>query len=206
MPLIGLLLAGGEATRLPNKLLLPVRSPWGPTPMVVAAARYLEARVDKLYVLVEEDSLVPRILHPYIKQFTAITDSFFGVTGALAAASRLGTDNDDFLVCCGDNLYPENEPLPETHGCVVRPVTKEQLDSLDHYDQRWQRRTPNSMPGALALTTPWFLSCVQLRMAGEETNVPNWLNNIKAAPLLVSGQGWADLGTPEAYRAHWRQS
>jgi len=208
--MIGVMLAGGKATRLPNKPLLPTRH--NGLPMAVNAARQLLDNGMRHIVVVRnpKDKALEHVLLNYFGAcgpMTLVDDDYAGVTGAIAKGCAK-INEDLYAVFCCDNIYPD-EKYPAERGAYVRhlaPDRQKDLDLFDTFSKEYCPRggiLPNNWKFK-ALTTPWIIDSHDAQSADAYTNVLDWLNSIRL-PARHGAPGWDDLGTPQAYEDYWNQ-
>lgn len=204
----GLILCGGRATRLPNKPLLPVWQPGQPIkPMLIAAIQSAYALgCDDVMLLHNPLTPLFDIATAYDPSLLGSEDAHSGLLGALLGAIShrdSGFEEQEFAVLCCDNVYPEMKP-GFRRGAVVRKMPPGRAQDLDMYVVgRYTMRGFASGP-FLALTTPWFVTRADIRLATHSDSVPGWMNAISLPAIEEPAVGWDDLGTVASYSAHWK--
>lgn len=131
-------LAGGKAERLPNKLLLPVWRNSGMSPLVIDVIQWVENQLRSLDVnrqrnifLVEDSDSTISCTYPLDRLFgqgttnlVPTTDYGVGIVRALDMVARLSRA-EVLMVVCGDNWYPQ---LPD--GFLAGTLSKFMQDNF----------------------------------------------------------------------------
>lgn len=226
---VGIVLAAGDSTRNPNKLLLPAvhcesdRS----FPMVTQALNWLwlKTNCDKVCLVVQEGSTV----HLYAQMMRFVDGGLLlayqrgakGVVDAiqcgLEAFALAGVQFDECLVAFGDNAYDPRERVPSIDPALRRvgniaSVRVLQDADLDAFDDAWSNGhkwldragdvpyKSGHVPHRLA---GWLLLsswlCKYLRDQHYDTLV-EMLNTWHVQGVVVGPEYlWHDVGTPERY-------
>lgn len=181
----GVILAGGAATRLPNKPLLPRRQGGC---VIDSSVEFLRKQCDEITVVVPGNSIIQDyLMHVHKGLKFIVQESPTGVEDALNLVPG------EKMVCVADNIYPQE--YYEEHGVVVRAVPRWQARHLvtikdgcfirGAYDNKW------------ALTTPWILP--------PDFVAEDLLIDFRQLKLIeAKAEGWWDIGTPDTYTAYWR--
>lgn len=185
---IGVVLAAGRASRLPNKPLLPAE---GGIVIESGIQMLMRSRVDRIICVVSPDSLLPLVLKQrghrltYRYQYTAN-----GVLDALGCARTEGATR--YLVTFCDNVFCSRENAVCDAGDYVA-VRAGSSDSLDGWNgERWVER---GEPMTHVLAGWYSIKACNLPAGGS---VLAWLNVIHAKPALCKGD-WFDVGTQKGY-------
>ena len=198
--MIGILLAGGAATRLPNKPLLPMRDL---RPVCFSGMDYLlRHEVDHVAVVTPPSSVIVDVID---KVYGDKIDLDFiyqpEPTGVGDALNLVNRDGQSSLIVMADNVYPQGELLPtDSSYCwaVVRQVPAWRMPHLVRLGKH--NHLTRTGPGTHALSTPWFLT--------EDCNEPisseGWDHFSGLTPVIRPGDRWWDVGVPETYAAYWR--
>lgn len=113
----GIILAAGDATRMPNKHLLPIKKD---LLAIESSIRLLTLScINNIIIVVQEDSLLPKILPQrmagwprlkYVTQKRSVKKSYFHAVWVAVTAAQL-YEQEDAAICitCCDNVYPEDE-------------------------------------------------------------------------------------------------
>lgn len=184
----GVILAGGAATRLPNKPLLPRRE--GGCVIDSSVEYLLHQGIKDITVIVPPNSVITDYLMARYDHL-----NFIEQPNATGVEDALNLTSGSRMICVADNIYPKEEPWTE-EGVVVRPVPAWRARHLATLlNGRYQRGRYES---GLALTTPWMLPDMRF------TNLLPQLQKL----MVLEGrrEGWWDIGTPEAYAAYWRHT
>lgn len=217
--MIGVVLAGGRASRLPNKALLPI---YGGFPMICSGITYLlDNNVRKIVVMEPPDGSILRWLVPHIfnkipaTMFQFATDYYDGVVGGIQCAAPFASEGEPVMYVCCDNIYPTKEqnldPSWVTDTAIVRSVPSGWYDHLDRYEVsitgggEWKHRTNivDENANVYALTTPWVLSYKTVKEAYKYDALIDFFNGEKITPVVLPKQDWQDLGTVESYTDFW---
>lgn len=179
----GIVLAGGAAQRLPNKVLLPVHLGSHIGPCILSSLNYLVRHdVKMISVVIGPDSPVPDVVEGFDPMLCDSIDWVVqpeptGVCDAIhlvaqkrhpcVAATRS-------MILCGDNVYPHGENLQDEINANDEFVVCRHLEAWRSthlvrmsYNAPDQRHTSEDtayavfgrqLPGRVCLTTPWVLS------------------------------------------------
>lgn len=207
----GVMLAGGLATRLPNKPLLPLRNL---KPAITSGLDFFKrSGIDDVYVVIPPSSPIPDVLAAFgyhVKYCVQSTPT--GVCGAIATlqASRPSmvnlNDDDRLIVTYCDNVYDELSVMPEMHnvasGHSIMYIENEvKSHALSKYnDGVWvhDSKSPWCVAG-------WMVLDEHARqLAASMTSTEMLLNAAHGVPIRVAAAGWWDIGTIETYSAYWR--
>ena len=195
MQRIGVVLAGGKATRLNNKILLPLKSGY---PMICSSIDYLlRLKLQKIVILDKELSILPKLLYQLYGELEFMTDNFSGIPSALR--SLADKYKAELIVVCADNIYSvESVPLIENSGVVRKVPVAESQRLTTFVDGKWVR----GQVSGTALTTPWILNSVSIQLSVSD-GLEDLFNELKIRPNLCPANKWADLGTEDSYLRYW---
>lgn len=202
--MIGIVLAGGAATRLPNKILLPMRDG---EPVIMSGIDYLYRHgCEEIRVVLPPNSPVVDIVETLRDDSAGVAYVYQAEATGVGDAIRLACpEHEPAMIVMGDNVYPENETF-ESPGmsCVaVRPVPAWRMPHLVRWSDRMGAFTRGGAFGRMALTTPWVLgNGWQNEIAPGEA----WRGLNRYRRVEMPAQGWWDIGTPELYAAYWRDN
>ena len=208
----GVVLAGGLATRLPNKPLLPLRNLRPAITSAIDLFLRSNMKTEDIAIVIPEDSPICHVLNimyenndfVYIEQKQAR-----GVPAAisLVAQELILSDAEKFIITYCDNVYDECEQIPKiiieslatlSHS-VISILDDVKSKSLSKYiDGLWVReaRTANCIAGWLSITPKIA------RTACEFNTTEDLLNYHNGTPILMTDFGWWDIGTVNTYRAY----
>jgi len=202
----GLVLAGGEATRLPNKPLLPLKNG---KPAITSGIDLLRhSGITHITVVVPPGSAIPSILdYTYVTNFKyVIQEAALGVP--IAISQILPDDTFDFedklvVVFC-DNVYSHGTKINDVNpvGHTVIEIAGEPIKSKSL--SRWCGRWMSSPQGNVCVAGWMVLDRDSLQWAHHFQSTIDFLNKIEAQPIYIEDKGWWDIGTPSAYAAYWK--
>lgn len=213
---MGVILAGGKATRLPNKPLLPMHNG---RPLICSSVDYLVGQGSQsILVLDAPDSIIVHVLiglYPSIR-FHRLVDGFKGIPAALALAARsLGAEFTKLFVVCCDNIYPDNEylttPSLDRSYAVIREVSAADAVHLAKWEKKSQDDPGRWLPreaatrSRFALTTPWILRKEDALRGDEFSEVTELFNAIDCQPKTAPRGSWKDLGTEDTFIRYWKE-
>lgn len=196
---LGIVLAGGDATRLPNKALLPLRNG---LPMITSAIELCVRNncTGAPLMIVRPDSLILSVLHTW--QYNVCYREQIeprGLIDAIRIATRSCVPGEEYLITFCDNYYDRNELIPATAKppCVaVRDVKEGHGKDLGTYRGK-------TIAGWLLLDQS------SLRTVSDcclNTKLEDWLETMDAQSIEMSSNlEWWDLGTKETYQNYWVQ-
>jgi hypothetical protein len=200
--MIGILLAGGAATRLPNKPLLPTKH--GCYPVCLSGLDYLKRhKVSHTIIVTPPNSpLVDVITH--FRPGQSYTFVYQAEPTGVGDALNLAMKEIPIraMVVMADNIYPENEEFPHGGGAgiAIRKVAAWKrphlvgANGLTHLSRTAGEYCP------FALTTPWVIG------PGREFDKEGWPTLRGQKQIEMEEEGWWDIGTPELYAAYWRSA
>lgn len=197
--MIGVMLAGGLATRLPNKPLLPTKDG---SPVCLSGLDYLKRHgVSHTVIVTPPNSPLVDIIEYFRpgQKFTYVYQpEARGVGDALNLA--LSGLQVRAMIVVADNIYPWDEKLDEVDECVVvRRVPAWRRPHLVRADGAGRlSRGDNSQFMPYSLTTPWIVG------PGKKFSDEGWTDLRGLKQVERDHEGWWDVGTPELYAAYWR--
>jgi len=193
--MIGILLAGGNATRLPNKVLLPQRDG---RPVIFSGLDYLlRHHADPVHVVVPPSSVIVDVIaahYPEANLNFVYQPEASGVGDAINQVGARGA----VMIVMADNIYPPNETVPAAApAAVVRRVPAWRLPHLVRLGA--DGLLTRTGPGRLALTSPWIII-----VGGKPLSPEGWPDLNGARFIELPTAGWWDIGTHDTYAAYWR--
>jgi hypothetical protein len=208
--MIGILLAGGAATRLPNKPLLPQKNL---KPVCFSGVDYLlRHKVDYIAVVIPPSSVLVDVITSYYSDTRFVfvhQPEPSGVGDAINLVQRSSLA----MVVMADNIYPETEHVPmkmmtQSPSITVRSVPAWRAAHLVRVSEYGGVLT-RSRPGRLALSTPWLLEPVNNHFSKEAWEDFSRYYKMGTTEKLfhqveLPGKDWWDVGTPDTYAAYWR--
>lgn len=211
--MIGVILAAGEATRLPNKPLLPLR---GGKILIESALDFLRP-CDEIVVVVREGSVLPLVglMRGWRGTISFVPQQGQDVGSAIRSGVQLLDDGDQVVVAFADNLYGHEDRVVLQQVCArahmnimrfatVRQPAVELTSQLDYWcttTYKWCVR------GGIHGSKEWALAgflCAQaviFKQFGD--TMCGSLNRLDFRPEMITcAVGWRDLGTVESYREY----
>lgn len=194
--MLGIVLAAGEAARMPSKCLLPIK---GSRFCVQSAIELCRTNCNSTVCVVKPGSLVETIVRAVYPSMKIIyQEQALGVWNALQQVR-----SNDCLVTFGDCVYDGRESVTklQMNAASVAPIPEyeHQLDGWNEKINLWVTRSTSM--------THVFLGW--MRLIGELPEIKmstfemlNWFNAV-AIPLKY--QCW-DIGSPESYRGYWDEN
>lgn len=204
---VGIVLAGGLATRLPNKVLLPMKDM---RPAIFSSIElFKRSKVSNIVVVIPPNSVIPDVLGNDFMY--VIQDEARGVPDAIEKAkngwaSAMGDIDVHFHVSCADNVYHSEEIIDEKQltadaAASVRLLPPFVVRHLSRYSPKRKQFVTAAadahapcVAGVMSFYGPAFV---------PEVDTVRWLNAMKAKPFAYAGPWW-DIGTVETYAAYWR--
>jgi dTDP-glucose pyrophosphorylase len=204
----GVVLAGGLATRLPNKPLLPLRNH---KPAITSGIDFLKrSGVNDVVVVVPPNSAIPRVLASfgYGPRF-CVQEHATGVCGAVAAAApwlNPLSDDDRVVVTYCDNVYGESSKLSKIDASVANghsvmfiddPVKSHGLSKYS--DGTWVHDSKSNL-----CVAGWMLLDRRgVELADGAPSTEQLMNCVNGVPIRVDDPEWYDIGTVMTYAAYW---
>lgn len=202
----GIVLAGGDATRLPNKALLPTRHGG----VIIESGLKLLRRSNASDVVVVQapNRLIERVLH--MKGWTDLSFTEQAGANGVANAIRVGFAalpeevHTAAVVFC-DNIYHNCEAVPFTMAndapvVSTRRVAYPACASLDWWDstrEQWAYRDTSTQDKDCI--AGWYVMTREhAAQARDDESSVMFLNRIGARPVKMN-EGWWDVGTVESY-------
>lgn len=195
--MIGVLLAGGAATRLPNKPLLPMRDG---RPVCLSGIEYLRRHaVDHIIVVTPPNSPLVDVITSFVKNPDKIHFVYQQEPTGVGDAINLARDGVQVrsMIVMADNIYPQEETFKVVSGVAVRKVAAWKRPHLVRADGTSYLTRDASCVTPYSLTTPWVLGPGKLSSEG-------WPSLVGHKQIVCAEEGWWDIGTPELYAAYWR--
>ena len=200
----GLVLAGGLATRLPNKPLLPMRNH---EPVIISSIDFLKrSDIKDISVVVPSNSMIPLILKSYCLELSYIEQhSPLGVPKAISLFPHSLEAGDNLIIVYSDNIYPD-DIIADTSVCsgsyhsiitIDDPVKNHQLSKYSNGQWLQESASPHCIAGYMSLSD----SALEIAHQFKETTT--FLNTISADPIRLMTDKWWDIGTVATYREYW---
>lgn len=204
MSAIGVVLAGGAASRLPNKPLLPMKDL---RPVLFSSIDlFKRSHIDDVTIIVPPGSLIPDIIRAHYQHDLnfVMQPDLTGVPHAarLAVEQRKLPDDTMVVVTMCDNIFAFNEriqPLP--NSAVVRRITDFRSQHLaKKCNGHWVASSPSPYCFAGWMTT----DIGRLKKVEPNTTTLDFLNSNAMTGQEIQTGGWWDIGVLETYTAYWR--
>ena len=198
----GIVLAGGLATRLPNKALLPIKN--GKPAITSSIDLLLRSGIKDITIVVSPVSPIPSILNVYYdRPFKFVVQpAAEGYINAIKSVLFNSQTTDKMVVTCCDNVYDESEKVIDREGsyACVRELPAWQTIGLAKYDDslgKWFN---------VASSYTCFAGYVVFHQACliDTNSVVENFNMLRMEAVQCPAKGWFDIGTLENYITYWR--
>lgn len=201
----GIVLAGGLATRLPNKPLLPMHDG---RPVIASGIDFLRRNgVQAITIVKPPRSPIPHVLRMLYgtKHYAFNYVTQFEPLGVPTAIGEVDLDEHDaaVVVFC-DNVYGYNSLLPNVADTVGHSVLKitnlAKARALSKWDgERFVKEaaTDTCLAGFIVVDRESHAATHHFR------ETVSFLNYVAGRPIPWMNDGWWDVGTADAYRAYW---
>lgn len=206
------ILAAGNSTRLPNKLLLPTQH----GKVIDHAIRYAleHVKAQDIHLVLKPGSIVEAVMAQETEEegYGEVIHQYYA--RGVCEAMKLCHDYEprsNWLFLLGDNLFTEHTDLfrIESNSSLVGVVNvakiKSSVTDLDGFDSDrgiWIRR------GSFfthAIAGGYVIRADDLKQVSWDGDLINYFDRISAEPFLLDSSGlWRDLGTPDAYIEYWK--
>lgn len=203
---IGVVLAGGAATRLPNKPLLPVRPEHGALAIDSSIALFDRTCIKDIRIVVPPSSPIPDILEPRFRY--AVQQELTGVPHAVSIALDHVDDGAQVYVSCCDNIYSDTQIIDKfgQYLCVQDQLPMFKRLQLSGYDKATGYF---SRPGTYVgpSIAGWFAAPGSVwREAAPGEDLVDFANRLAFDRYSVALNDWWDIGSVDLYTAYWRAS
>jgi len=204
----GIVLAGGNATRLPNKPLLPLHN--GKPAITSGIDLLLRSGITTVDIVIAPNSPIPDILRKYYELNFRFIEQKDALGVPLAISQILPFDFqtwDKFVVVFCDNVYGKDyliQTNDERRGHTIMKLDDGiKAKSLSRYiNGLWTQG--NFGPSTSCLAGWMILNLKMLSAAHHYSNTIDFLNGTKAKPIKIEDPDWWDIGTLETYTDYWR--
>jgi len=196
----GIVLAGGLATRLPNKALLPIKN--GMPAITSSIDLLLRSGIKDITIVVSPVSAIPSVLNTYYDRPFKFAVQL-AAEGYINAIKTAGYDpQSQIVVTCCDNVYDESEEVIDREGsyACVRELPAWQTIGLTKYDGSID--TWFNIANSYACFAGYAVFH-QVHLIDAGSVVENF-NRLKMTALKCPAKGWFDIGTLENYITYWR--
>ena len=201
--MIGVILAAGKATRLPDKPLLP--RPQGGMLIDESYGFLSRSGCSRIRVVVSKDSVLPLILQRHWKgallPVSFVEQEAAGVQGAITAGVSFDEDN---LIAFCDNWYGDEVAplrLPDMPVASARLTQSGGLTA--RRDDKWVRVAPEDGANELCFAGWMYLPAWTTLPYLEYDTFETWMNVLFVKPLIVPRGTWRDAGTHSSYKELW---
>lgn len=184
---LGVVLAAGDSTRLPNKCLLPMRSGF----VLQSAVEFLRGQCDEVYCVVKPGPVEVVVKRIYPSMRLVYQKTAQGVHHALHRVNRY-----NLVVAFSDCIYHPAETVPDT--CKAIASIRPSVGNLDVWaTDHWADRGTPGIPFLGWMFVP--------QIPNGDLDTVGLLNALGASPYSVKLPCW-DIGTPEAYERYWNEN
>lgn len=198
--LTGVVLAAGEAKRLPNKALLPLKDKH--IAIENAISFCFKACCHRVVVVVNTSGVIETVLKQrnWVNGIDfAVQPGAFGVPDAIQRASAFVQDY--ALVTFCDNIYPDEDLKLITAQCSnavsTRRSANPQLDFWCPNEREWKKRPA---PDTRECIAGWYFLKREACVYGTPGMDPClYLNKIGAKAVHCDPHSWTDIGTVDSY-------
>ena len=193
--MLGIMLAAGKATRLPNKALLPVKDGIA----IESGLRFLTRNCDDVVVVESPNMVISNVLDMRGWDFDSIIQA--EPTGPQNAIQDVVDclEYPRYLVAFCDNIYTENEfhNVDVGNYASVRECDNDELDGYE--DGQWISRENN--PG---LKFGGWLCFESWGTGGHMGNSMLGCMNANGFQPVIRHEPWWDIGTIKSYKEYLR--
>jgi len=206
----GIVLAAGDATRLPNKPLLPLKNR---KPAITSGIDLLiRSGIEHIIVIVPPKSAIPYVLFELYDQRPFCIIEQHQALGVPLAISHIlpevefGKDDTAIITYC-DNVYGDtfqlgDMPLRRRAHTVIAVSDSNKAKYLSKYsDGKWLTRDHHEL---YCVAGNMILDKKAIEMCHHFTTTEQLLNYFEAQPIYIEDKGWWDIGTPSTYAAYWK--
>jgi GTP:adenosylcobinamide-phosphate guanylyltransferase len=206
----GIVLAGGMASRMPNKALLPIDE----KNIVVESSAVLamNAGCKRVVLVVGPSSPIPLVMSLRgwnADWVTCVTQPDpKGVPDAICHAVAAVDDSLYFISFCDCVFAKQSVNLEIGPHASCMPSSNVQLDFFRRSENKWMSREHRSADVTNDIPfLGWVIATREqcLVAAGCRSTVL-WLNEAKVKPALYTNQGVWDVGTPEGYLQYLKEN
>ena len=205
----GIVLAGGNATRLPNKPLLPLHN--GKPAVTSGIDLLLRSGITVIDIVVTPNSPIPSILRKYYElNFRFIEQrGALGVPLAISQVLPMSAPQtyDKFIIVYCDNVYGSKQRIP-LHPWVghstIEIIDEIKAGALSRYSDGFWREGYCEDDCSTCIAGWMCLDLSSLILAHHYQTTIEFLNVIKAKPIPIIDSSWWDIGTLETYTDYWR--
>ncbi len=217
------ILAAGDSTRLPNKLLLPIKNGG---PLFTSAMSFAKRHVKNpdICFVFKPESLITA-MYDSDTRYTDYGEPVYqhyarGVCEAIKLVHQEfyhpildnpSMEYHDILFLLGDNIFSDHAQVFPQGGVTslvgvvpVEHIDPEALPHLDGYNRQqgeWVRRGAQM---DYVIAGGYLLRHEDMKLCSWEGDLIEYFNKINASMWELDTTGaWTDLGTPEAYRSYW---
>lgn len=198
---IGVVLAGGAATRLPNKPLLPLRN--GRPAVFSSIDLFRRSGIGDIVVVVPPLSVIPNVVGSEVSY--AIQREPLGVPHAVSVAIDRDLPGDTYVaVSCCDNVYSEkSQVVTSRYATVADNLPPYKAASLSGYEcGKYKERVFSG-----TYIAGWFCAEASAWLAARPNQrTVDWLNEQAIKPSVMNKdeqEDWWDIGTQDTYLRYW---
>lgn len=197
--MIGIVLAAGKASRLPNKALLPINDTMISIESAVQFCR--RNHCEKIAVVVNSTGVIDAVMNSrgHHDLIYIVQPELYGVPDAISRGSIIADSPGSCLITYCDNIYCESEEV-STAYMMHASVRKSDNDDLDVYHRitKWTNRKENKDPNSLKFLG-WILLSKSVAGSGTVSmSTLDLLNDNGVKPKIMNYMCY-DIGTVDSY-------
>lgn len=211
--LTGVILAGGLATRLPLKALLPIRN-HGPAISSSIELMIRSTCKDIIIVVPPASPIVDvlRSLYPDHRFTYVVQDEARGVPDAIALAAQYLMPASLMVVSCCDNVYPVTYKLPDVLKNIRESCSLNGFQCVQRNLPPWKSAHLSKVCGkewtekstAIHCVAGWLcMKAKQARDIPAPVSMCSFLNRCGIEPYEEEISDWWDIGTWDTYSRYW---
>jgi len=191
----GLILAGGLATRLPNKPLLPLRNH---KPVITSSIDFfIRSKITPISIVIPSNSIIPLIVKHYYPNEPIeylVQEVPLGVPMAISQLlpdTALGFEDRVIVAFC-DNVYSVELEDPKPIGHTVMAID----DPIKSGALTWYRG--RQLAGWMQLDRD------AIQWAHHYQDTLEFLKKIDGEAIVIHDPNWWDIGTIKTYEEYWK--
>lgn len=197
----GIVLAAGEATRLPNKVLLPIANK---SIAIESSMAFMIQSGCKEIIVVENDTqLVSRVLRMRRWSFKSVLQKIpEGVPQAIKLSAYSCPEGSTMIVSCADNIYESfakaDDSYPFPNCAMTRLYNSSDLDYWNPDTNRWHTRDVKDEDRHMLLGHLVLQRNDVMKSSVYNETLVDLLNDVKAMPISMTSY-CRDIGSAKEY-------